>query len=94
MKRKDDMTRGEKENLHKWGKARRIIDEEKIEIMVQSEDRYQFSVQGESSKYKVGVDIDTGKTFCPCPFTGTNCSHQIAVHLYLSNIGLENENYR
>jgi hypothetical protein len=89
-----DMSREEKENLHKWGKARRIIDEEKISVEMKSEDRYQFKVRGENGEYTVGVDIDTGETFCPCPFKGENCSHQIAAHLQLSGIGLENEDYR
>ena len=90
----EDLSRQEKENLHKWGKARRLIDEGKIELELASDDRYQFKVQGGSSTYNVGVDIDTGETFCPCPFQGKNCSHQIAAHLYLSDIGLENESYR
>jgi len=90
----DELSRGEKENLHKWGKARRIIDEEKVDIDLRSSDRYQFEVEGDNRAYTVGVDIDTGETFCPCPFRGKACSHQIAAHLYLSNIGLENESYR
>ena len=90
----ENMSRSEKENLRKWGKARRIIDEEKISLKLNSEDRYQFEVKGENSDYVVGVDIDTGETFCPCPFKGENCSHQIAAHLHLTRIGLENEKYR
>lgn len=87
-------SRDERENLHKWGKARKIIDEKKIEPVVESEDRYQFKVEGYEDDYTVGVDIDTGETFCPCPFQGKNCSHQIAAHLFLAGIGVENENYR
>ncbi len=87
------MTREERENLHKWGKARRIIDEDKIEEKAGSEDRYQFTVEGDTDTYTVGVDIDTGETFCPCPFQGENCSHQIAAHLYLAGIGVEKDNY-
>ena len=90
----EDLSRQEKENLHKWGKARRLIDEGKIELELASDDRYQFKVEGGSSTYNVGVDIDTGETFCPCPFQRKNCSHQIAAHLFLADIGLENESYR
>lgn len=89
-----DMSREERENLHKWGKARRILDEDKIEVKVKSKDRYQFQVEGDNQSYTVGVDIDTGETFCPCPFRGKTCSHQIAAHILLSDIGLENESYR
>ena len=94
MKGTEEMSRAEMENLHKWGKARRIIDEEKIEVELSSHDRYQFKVQGDSAEYRVGVDIDSGKTFCPCPYRGENCSHQIAAHLFLAGIGVENESYR
>jgi len=87
------MSRSERENLHKWGKARRIIDEEKIQVKMKASDRYQFKVQGDTDTYTVGVDIDSGQTFCPCPFQGESCSHQIAAHLYLSNIGVEKESY-
>lgn len=90
----DDLSREERENLHKWGKARRIIDEEKIEVELESGDRYQFKVQGDSQKYTVGVDIDSGETFCPCQFQGETCSHQIAAHLFLAGIGVENDRYR
>lgn len=90
----DEISREERENLHKWGKARRIIDEEKIELEFQSKDRYQFKVQGDSESYKVGIDIDTGNTFCPCDFKGENCSHQIAAHLFLAGIGVEKDWYR
>ena len=90
----EDMSREQRENLHKWGKARRIIDEDKIQIKVQSKDRYQFEVEGTSTTYTVGVDIDTGDTFCPCQFQGENCSHQIAAHLFLAGIGVENDRYR
>ena len=90
----DERSREQRENLHKWGKARRIIDEEKIEVEVESDDRYQFKVQGDNREYTVGVDIDTGDAFCPCPFRGSTCSHQIAAHLFLAGIGLENEAYR
>lgn len=89
-----ELSREKRENLHKWGKARRIIDEDKIEVELQSDDRYQFRVEGSNNEYTVGVDIDTGETFCPCPFRGETCSHQIAAHLYLSGIGVENESYR
>lgn len=89
----EEMSRSERENLHKWGKARRIIDEEKIEVKSSSRDRYQFEVQGDTGVYTVGVDIDSGETFCPCPFQGETCSHQIAAHLMLSGIGVEKENY-
>lgn len=85
----DELEKSERENLHKWGKARRIVDEELIEIRVQSSDRYQFSVEGDNGDYTVGVDIDSGKSFCPCPFRGDMCSHQIAAHLLLSELGLE-----
>ena len=90
----EDLSREKRENLHKWGKARRIIDEKKIEVDLRSDDRYQFSVEGSNQVYTVGVDIDTGETFCPCPFRGETCSHQIAAHLYLAGIGVENESYR
>lgn len=89
----EDLSRGERENLHKWGKARRIIDEEKIELDVSSDDRYQFIVTGDEGVYTVGVDIDSGETFCPCPFTGDSCAHQISAHIYLTRIGVENEHY-
>lgn len=89
-----ELSRDKRENLHKWGKARRIVDEEKIETDLRSDDRYQFRVEGSNNQYTVGVDIDTGETFCPCPFRGDTCSHQIAAHLYLAGIGLENESYR
>ena len=90
----EELSRDKRENLHKWGKARRIIDEEKIEVDLRSDDRYQFKVEGSNGEYTVGVDIDTRETFCPCPFRGDTYSHQIAAHLYLSGIGLENESYR
>lgn len=90
----EDLSRDERENLHKWGKARRIIDEDKIEVDVRSDDRYQFKVQGDSESYNVGVDIDTGDSFCPCQFQGEICSHQLAAHLYLAGIGVENDRYR
>lgn len=93
MKDIEEMSRDEKENLHKWGKARRIVDEGKIEVQLSSPDRYQFTIQGDSAEYQVGVDIDSGETFCPCPYRGENCSHQIAAHLLLTRIGVENENY-
>lgn len=88
------MSREERENLHKWGKARKLIDENRIEVKMESEDRYIFSVTGDSEEYEVGVDIDTGESFCPCPFQGDTCSHQLAAHLYLAGIGVENEHYR
>lgn len=90
----EDLSREERENLHKWGKARRIIDEDKIEVELESDDRYQFEVQGDSQEYTVGVDIDSGETFCPCQFQGETCSHQIAAHLFLAGIGVENDRYR
>jgi len=90
----EDLSRESRENLHKWGKASRLIDEEKVEIDLKSDDRYQLKIQGDSQKYTVGVDIDSGKTFCPCPFRGETCSHQIAAHLHLAELGLENETYR
>ncbi|EHK00955.1 hypothetical protein HRED_10422, partial [Candidatus Haloredivivus sp. G17] len=37
------------------------------ELDLQSDDRYQFKVEGDNQDYTVGVDIDTGETFCPCP---------------------------
>lgn len=89
----EEMTRSERENLHKWGKARRIIDEQKIEVKSRSSDRYQFEVEGDTDTYVVGVDIDSGETFCPCAFQGETCSHQIAAHLLLSDMGVEKENY-
>jgi hypothetical protein len=89
----DEMSRSERENLHKWGKARRLIDEEKIVLKSRSEDRYQFEVEGDTDTYTVGVDIDSGKTFCPCPFHGETCSHQIAAHIRLSRMGVEKESY-
>jgi len=89
----DELSREERENLHKWGKARQIIDEERIEKTLTSGDRYQFLVEGDTEEYEVGVDIDTGETFCPCPFQGEVCSHQIAVHLFLAGIGVENESF-
>ncbi|WP_414838330.1 hypothetical protein ACK3SF_02910 [Candidatus Nanosalina sp. VS9-1] len=85
----EDLSRAERENLHKWGKARRIIDEEKIVVTVSSDDRYQFAVEGDNADYTVGVDIDSGESFCPCPFQGDLCSHQIAAHLYLTRLGVE-----
>lgn len=88
------LDREKRENLHKWGKARRIVDEREIELEMESDERYQFRVAGETSEYVVGVDIDTGKTFCPCPFKGETCSHQIAAHLALTELGVENESYR
>ncbi len=90
----DDISREERENLHKWGKARKIIDEGRIEPSLESPDRYQFTVEGDSEEYEAGVDIDTGETFCPCPFKGETCSHQIAAHLYLAGIGVENEAFK
>jgi len=90
----DGISREERENLHKWGKARRIIDEEKIKLEFQSDDRYQFEVEGDTESYTVGIDIDTGETFCPCDFNGENCSHQIAAHLFLTGIGVEKEEYK
>lgn len=87
----DEIPREERENLHKWGKARKIIDEERIEVGMRSEDRYVFRVEGDSEEYEVGVDIDSGESFCPCPFVGETCSHQISAHLYLAGIGVENE---
>ncbi len=89
----DDLSRGERENLHKWGKARRIIDEEKIEVSLKSSDRYQFTVKGDNADYTVGVDIDSGESFCPCPFQGELCSHQLAAHLLLTRLGVEKESY-
>jgi len=89
-----ELDREQRENLHKWGKARRIIDEEKISTEMESEDRYIFEVEGDSNTYNVGVDIDSGKTFCPCPFKGDNCAHQLAAHLKLAGIGVENDTYR
>lgn len=89
----DELSRDERENLHKWGKARRIIDEGKIEVSVKSSDRYQFVVEGNNAEYTVGVDIDSGDSFCPCPFQGELCSHQLAAHLFLSGIGVENSSY-
>lgn len=90
----EEISREERENLHKWGKARRIIDEDKIDVIVKSDDRYQFKVQGDSESYNVGVDIDTGDSFCPCQFQGEICSHQLSAHLYLAGIGVENDRYR
>lgn len=89
----EEISREERENLHKWGKARKIIDEQRIEVVMQSDDRYQFRVEGDTEEYEVGIDIDTGDSFCPCPFVGETCSHQIAAHLYLAGIGVENEHY-
>lgn len=89
----DELSRDERENLHKWGKARRIIDEDKISVSVSSSDRYQFVVEGDDAEYNVGVDIDSGESFCPCPFQGDLCSHQLAAHLFLSRIGVENSSY-
>ena len=89
----DDLERSERENLHKWGKAQRIINEGKIEVSVKSSDRYQFVVEGDNSEYTVGVDIDSGDSFCPCPFQGELCSHQLAAHIVLSDLGLENSSY-
>ena len=88
------MNREKRENLHKWGKAQRILDEEKIKVDLQSQDRYQFNIKGETGEYLVGVDIDTGETFCPCAFQGNACSHQIAAHLFLASIGVEKESYK
>jgi hypothetical protein len=88
------MDREERENLHKWGKARKIIDENRIEVDTKSKDRYTFTVKGDTSTYTVGVDIDTGETFCPCDFHGETCSHQVAAHLFLAGIGVEKESYR
>lgn len=89
----EDITREQRENLHKWGKARKIVDEERIKLLFGSDDRYQFKVDGDNGEYTIGVDIDTGETFCPCPFQGETCSHQIAAHLYLTEIGVENSSY-
>lgn len=89
----EEITRKQRENLHKWGKARKIVDEDRIELLFGAEDRYQFKVDGDSARYTVGVDIDTGETFCPCPFKGKSCSHQIAAHLWLARIGVEDESY-
>lgn len=88
-----DFSREERENLHKWGKARRLIDENKVKSKMEAEDRYTFQVKGDSNYYDVGIDIDTGKTFCPCPFKGETCAHQIACHLKLADIGVENPYY-
>ncbi|MFB6159154.1 MAG: hypothetical protein ABEJ95_05885 [Candidatus Nanohalobium sp.] len=89
----EEFSRGERENLHKWGKARKMIDEDRVSIQMRSGDRYQLEVEGEHSEYVVGVDVDTGRTFCPCPFKGDNCSHQIAAHLKLAGIGVEKPEY-
>lgn len=89
----EKLSREERENLHKWGKARRILDEQKIEVTVESDDRYQFLVEGNNSAYTVGVDIDSGESFCPCPFQGELCSHQLAAHLLLTRLGVEKESY-
>jgi len=89
----EDISREERENLHKWGKARKIIDEKRISLELQSEDRYQFTVEGDSDSYTAGVEIDTGESFCPCAFQGETCSHQIAAHLFLAGIGVENASY-
>lgn len=88
------MDREERENLHKWGKARRIIDEKKIKVDLKSSDRYVLIIEGDHESYNIGIDIDTGETFCPCDFKGENCSHQIAAHLFLAGIGVEKESYR
>ncbi|WEL19620.1 hypothetical protein [Candidatus Nanohalococcus occultus] len=90
----ENISRPQRENLHKWGKARKIVDEERIKLLFGSDDRYQFKVEGNTSDYTLGVDIDTGETFCPCAFQGDTCSHQIAAHLFLAEIGLENTSYR
>ncbi|MFB6245678.1 MAG: hypothetical protein ABEJ03_05030 [Candidatus Nanohaloarchaea archaeon] len=90
---RQEYSREMRENLHKWGKARKIVDEERIETEVESEDRYQFLVSGDTDEYTVGVDIDTGESFCPCPFQGEVCSHQVAAHLWLAGIGVEDESY-
>lgn len=87
----EDLSREERENLHKWGKARKIIDEDRISTTLESGDRYQFKVLGDTETYEVGIDIDSGESFCPCPFQGEVCSHQIAAHLLLAGIGVENE---
>ena len=89
-----DLSREERENLHKWGKARRLIDEDKVEVKHRSEDRYVFRVVGDQQVYTVGVDIDTGESFCPCDFRGDLCSHQLAAHLFLAGIGVENDRWR
>lgn len=89
----DEISREERENLHKWGKARKIIDEERIETVMRSDDRYVFRIEGDTEEYEVGIDIDSGDSFCPCPFVGETCSHQIAAHLYLAGIGVENTHY-
>lgn len=89
-----DFSRDQRENLHKWGKARKIIDEDRVKVELRSGDRYQLRVEGDSEGYVVGVDIDSGESFCPCPFTGENCSHQIAAHLFLAGIGVENPEFK
>lgn len=91
---REKLSRENREKLHKWGKARRILDENKILEDMRSDDRYQFRVKGDHGIYTVGVDIDTGRSFCPCPFRGEMCSHQLSAHLYLTRIGLENDRYR
>jgi hypothetical protein len=90
----ENLSREERENLHKWGKARRMIDERKVSVVSGSDERYQFRVTGDTETYTVGIDIDTGESFCPCSFRGELCSHQLAAHLHLAGIGVENERYR
>mgnify|MGYP006288316367 CR=1 FL=1 len=70
-----------------------MIDEQKVQPDFTSADRYVLMVEGDNETYNVGVDIDTGKTFCPCNFKGENCSHKIAAHLFLAGIGVERESY-
>ncbi|MFB6181143.1 MAG: hypothetical protein ABEJ93_04655 [Candidatus Nanohalobium sp.] len=88
-----ELEKEERRNLSKWGKARRLEDEDKVQIVTASKDRYQLQVNGDTDTYTVGIDIDTGQTFCPCPFHGENCSHQIAAHLHLTKKGTEKTQY-
>lgn len=98
-KRKKIQEQIDPNKLHKWGKARRLIDEEKVKIDLTGEDRWLFTVKGSEQEHRVGIDIDTGKGMCDCPPSTTFgkepqsniciCSHKMACHLILQEIGVE-----
>lgn len=91
--KEENFSRKDRETLHKWGKARKILDENRIDLLTKSDELYIFEVEGDSETYRVGVDIGSGESYCPCPFVGNQCSHQIAVHVKLSRLGVEDEHH-
>lgn len=85
--------------LHKWGKARNLIEEEKVRIDLIGQDRWLFTVEGSEEEHSVGIDIDSGEGMCDCPACTTYsenpkenmciCSHKMACHLILQAVGEE-----